>query len=98
LERNFKIATTVITDNHAILAENIDSQKSAKNPKGTLLYDENCRRKSKAMATIGRGMVQVKIVINVVITGYTKENCFRDISVCVICLACKVQLKCDGKR
>jgi hypothetical protein len=35
-----------------------------------LLYDENFRRKSKAMATIGRDMVQLKIVINVKITIY----------------------------
>jgi hypothetical protein len=45
------------------------------------------------MAAIGRDMVQVKIVINVKITEYTKENCFRDISVWVIsdCLACTMQ-------
>jgi hypothetical protein len=65
LERNFKIATTVITDHHAILVENKDSQKSAKNLNDILLYDENCRRKSKAMARIGRDIVRVKIVRNV---------------------------------
>jgi hypothetical protein len=36
LERNFKIATTVVADRHAILAENKDSQKSAKNLNDTL--------------------------------------------------------------
>jgi len=97
-QRDFKITTTIITIHHAILAGNIDSQKSAKNSKDTLLYDENCRRKSKAMATTGNDVVQIKIVINVKITEYTKQNCFRDIWVWVIsdCLACRVQLKCDG--
>jgi hypothetical protein len=72
----FKIATTVITDHHVILVENKDTQKTAKNINDTLIYDENCRRKSKAMATIGREMVQVKIVINVKITEYTKRKLF----------------------
>jgi len=93
LERSFQIASTVITDHHAILGKNIDSQKSTKNLNATFLYDENRRRKSKAMATIGGDMVQVKIVIYVKVTEYTKENCFRYISVWVIsdCLACTMQ-------
>jgi len=36
LQTNFKIATTVITEHYAILAENKDSQKSAKNLNDTL--------------------------------------------------------------
>jgi formate hydrogenlyase subunit 6/NADH:ubiquinone oxidoreductase subunit I len=73
--------------------KNIDSQKSTKNLNAAFLYDENRRRKSKAMATIGGDMVQVKIVIYVKVTEYTKENCFRYISVWVIsdCLACTMQ-------
>jgi hypothetical protein len=38
LERNFKIAATVITEHHAILAENKDSQKYVKNPLVILYY------------------------------------------------------------